>query len=72
MPTGVIRRDPKQPYRDGQLSVHIRSRASRYHLRLGRQRRRLSLYIMFAPLCGNGRGLETVRQYLGFVFGPSF
>ena len=41
--------------------------ASVINVGLGRQRRRLSLYINMAPLCGNGRGLRTHQSCdLGF------
>ena len=41
--------------------------ASVINVGLGRQRRRLSLYINMAPLCGNGRGLRTHQRCdLGF------
>ena len=45
--------------------------ASVINVGLGRQRRRLSLYINMAPLCGNGRGLRTHQRCdLGFE-GPA-
>ena len=37
--------------------------ASVVNVGLGRQRRRLSLYIKKAPLCGNGRGLRTHQSW---------
>ena len=41
--------------------------ASVVNVGLGRQRRRLSLYIKKAPLCENGRGLRTHQSCdLGF------
>ena len=45
--------------------------ASVVNVGLGRQRRRLSLYINKAPLCENGRGLRTHQSCdLGFA-GPA-
>ena len=52
----------------------VSAQASKHYLilyHLGRQRRRLSLYIKMAPLCENGRGLRTHQSCdLGFA-GPA-
>ena len=51
-------------------SIDRGSGGSVVNVGLGRQRRRLSLYIKKAPLCGNGRGLRTHQSCdLGFA-GP--